>query len=458
MKSELEKSKRIVRNAFEKVNTSMVNTTSELTGNTDNTDITVTNTTSDNLINTNNLNNDAYTVELFKIMDKNTDIFGVDTIRVKIPSNKKFKLNNSEGHIITVIYGKGVLKINSISDTLTTEKGSHMFIPLNENAEFESKSEDFELVVLSASKENVTGKKFLIKNNLFLKISTSEDTLLRWITTPQYLSRRVFLHHESTLVSKIGFPVSWNNTTMFDCTGLPLNDVGLPVFRMSYNNNTEINCCYDVPITSKVRYAKHPYKTNTNNTDNNNNTVKQEWSDWADIDSNTTYSLVETAEQAEIITETLEITETKDKDNGISKDNNNSSTTTVTKAHRNKHEIFIPEKSYVSLCCMFDPGITGIEKHIKGQYSDYVPVSETIKTQSYKDYLQILTQVDIMIESLSLDYALGKDIKKNEYYEAFKNGLEKQKEIENQLMLTNPERVEAMKLFSVEAEMKSMTI
>jgi hypothetical protein len=45
--------------------------------------------------------------------------------------------------------------------------------------------------------------------------------LLRWVITPQYLSRRIFLHHDPTLLSKSGHPVSWFHTTMFDVAGLP---------------------------------------------------------------------------------------------------------------------------------------------------------------------------------------------------------------------------------------------
>ena len=85
------------------------------------------------------------------------------------------------------------------------------------------------------------------------------------LLTLQYLSRRIFLHHDPTLLSKSGNPVSLFHTTMFDVDGLPKNEDGEPVFKMSYNSRTEFNVCYDVKGIARVRMAEHPYKA-TNQT------------------------------------------------------------------------------------------------------------------------------------------------------------------------------------------------
>jgi hypothetical protein len=39
---------------------------------------------------------------------------------------------------------------------------------------------------------------------------------------------------------------------MFDVAGLPKNEEGDSVFKMSYNSRTEFNVCYDVKGKAKV--------------------------------------------------------------------------------------------------------------------------------------------------------------------------------------------------------------
>ena len=46
---------------------------------------------------------------------------------------------------------------------------------------------------------------------------------------------------------------------MFDVAGLPVNEDREPVFKMSYNSRTEVDVCYDVKGTARVRMAQHPY-------------------------------------------------------------------------------------------------------------------------------------------------------------------------------------------------------
>ena len=113
--------------------------------------------------------------------------------------------------------------------------------------------------------------------------------IFRWVLTPQYLSRRVFLYNDQTLLSKNRDPVSWFHTTMFDVNGLPVNDDGLSVFKMSYDNQTEPNVCFDVSGTARVRMAYHPYSVKS-----------QIWGEWQSLDNDTTYYVNEAVDSPEV--------------------------------------------------------------------------------------------------------------------------------------------------------------
>src|SRR5262249_18756391 len=134
------------------------------------------------------------------------------------------------------------------------------------------------------SASQARGRNLLLRDETFLAACAAGSQSLRWVLTPQYLSRRVFLHHDPILLSKSGNPVSWFHTTMFDVIGLPNNDEGEPVFKMSYNSRTEFNVIYDVEGEARVRFARHPYRS-----------AGQVWEPWQPIDGDTTYHLNEAA-------------------------------------------------------------------------------------------------------------------------------------------------------------------
>jgi hypothetical protein len=221
------------------------------------------------------------------------------------------------------------------------------------------------------------GKRLLLRNETFLAACASGSQPLRWILTPQYLSRRVFLYHDQTLLSKSGNPVSWFHTTMFDVSGLPQNEEGEPVFKMSYNSRTEVNFCYDVQGAARVRMAQHPYQK-----------VKQLWGPWLKLDSDSTYHLNEAAGSPE---EERRIDET----------------TRMPQTFRNKHEVYIND-GYVSLFCLFDPAPAGIERHRPGEYSDYEPLSQVAGTKDYESYSRQIVKYDEMVDQLSMAQAMGK--------------------------------------------------
>src|SRR5204863_9462523 len=100
--------------------------------------------------------------------------------------------------------------------------------------------------------DQARGERLLLRDEKFIAACATRSQTLRWTLTPQYLSRRIFLHHAPILLSKSGHPVSWFHTTMFDVAGLPPNQDGEPVFKMSYNSRTEFNVCYDVEGEARV--------------------------------------------------------------------------------------------------------------------------------------------------------------------------------------------------------------
>jgi hypothetical protein len=141
------------------------------------------------------------------------------------------------------------------SETLALASDVHVFLPLAAGAAFECDA-GTELVHVASSK--VRGERFLVRDETFLRACADGEHSLRWTLTPQYLSRRIFLHHDATLLSTSGDPVSWFHTTMFDTAGLLPNQDGESVFKMSYNSRTEINVCYDVKGDARVRFAETP--------------------------------------------------------------------------------------------------------------------------------------------------------------------------------------------------------
>ena len=305
------------------------------------------------------------------ILNRDRHPEGLDISRFSFKRAGKVKLNPLDGHIITILNGQIRLKINSFSKPLKLESFVHCYIPPHENATVKA-SENTEIIHVAGPESQARGKSLILRDEQFLRATAGTDRFFRWVLTPQYLSRRVFLHNDKILVSKNNMPVSWFRTTMFDVKGLPANDDGLAVFKMSYDNQTEPNICYDVVGKSQVRMAKHPYKEKG-----------QEWGEWQLLDNDTTYYLNED-------------------ENGSDIEWYTNSETGERFSKRNKHEIYIPEKGYVSLCCLFDPAPTGTEKHLPGKYSSYEQVSKIIRTEMYQRHLKALTVIDKMVDKLSI--------------------------------------------------------
>jgi hypothetical protein len=163
---------------------------------------------------------------------------------------------------------------------------------------------------------------------------------------------------------------------MFDVAGLPKNEEGFSVFKMSYNSRTEFNVCYEVKGNARVRMAKHPYSEKG-----------QFWHPWETLDKETTYNLHEVA-------------------GGPDEETFIDEQTGVMQTRRNKHEVHIVD-GYATLFCLFDPSPTGAEKHRTGEYSDYEPLSSIRDSPSYKIQLQEMAKYDEMVDSLSMARATG---------------------------------------------------
>jgi hypothetical protein len=194
---------------------------------------------------------------------------------------------------------------------------------------------------------------------------------------------------------------------MFDVSGLPENDDGEPVFKMSYNSRTEFNVCYDVKGTARVRMAQHPYQE-----------VRQLWGPWLSLDGDCTYHLNEAAGSLE-------------EECHINRE------TQVKQFLRNKHEVHIVD-GYVSLFCLFDPAPTGIERHRPGEYSDYEPLSQVLRSKSHETYQREISKFDEMVDKLSLAKAKGElsTLHATPLWQMYLRGREAQAAIEAELAKT----------------------
>jgi len=297
---------------------------------------------------------------------------GLDIDRIRFLEAGSFAPKSGVGHIISVLRGKGRLHITGDSRSpFSLDEGVHLYLPPGLESVLEAES-GIELVhVSSPSATQARGKKLLLRDETFVAACASGTQSLRWALTPQYLSRRIFLHHDPTLLSKSGNPVSWYRTTMFDVAGLPKNQEGEPVFKMSYNSRTECNVCYDVQGTARVRMAMHPYDAS-----------KQLWSPWYPLDGDSTYHLNEAAGSPEEECRIDEATGTR-------------------QFFRNKHEVHIVD-GHVTLFCIFDPAPVGVENHRPGEYSDYEPLSQVLGTELYKTHQREIARYDEMVDQLSL--------------------------------------------------------
>jgi hypothetical protein len=312
-----------------------------------------------------------------KILSSNIHPEGLEIGRIRFFETGSISPRPGVGHIVSCVKGSGKLHV-TVPDrqSYRLDGGVHLYLPPTLECTLDADSEMDLIVVSSPSASQARGERFLLRDETFVAACAAGSQMLRWAFTPQYLSRRIFLHHDRILLSKAGNPVSWYRTTMFDVAGLPLSEEGEPVFKMSYNSRTECNVCYDVKGTARVRMAQHPYgKTG------------QVWDPWATLDGDSTYHLNEAAgsTQEECLVD---------------------GTTGQKQFFRNKHEVYIDE-GHVTLCCLFDPAPTGIENHRPGEYSDYEPLSQVLGRKEYETHRREIAGYDEMVDRLSLAKATG---------------------------------------------------
>lgn len=336
-------------------------------------------------------------VEVARILRHDVHPEGLDFLRVRFLASGSYSPASDFGALVSV--PKGELRLKTFSGLkLQLVAGSHLYLPPGSGARFDG-NEGAELVlVLAPSAARARGERLLLRDDQFLSACALPERHLRWILTPQYLSRRVFLHHDRTLVSPTGDPLSWFHTTMFDVDGLPLNDEGVPVFKMSYNFRTEPNVCYEVAGNAKVRMAEHPYQ------DEN-----QRWGPWKNIDDQTTYHLNEDPAQSEW-----------------------RQGTSGARPLRNKHEIRIVH-GHVSLMCMHDPAPTGAERHSAGEYSEYGDLAAILGLPEYKEYLELLDPLEHMVDTLSMAKASGQCLEELPEWSDYQEGLAAQRLLEASL-------------------------
>lgn len=298
---------------------------------------------------------------------------GLDVERLRFVDAGPMALRPDVGHVVSVHAGAAQLDLGG--EVLALRTGAHAFVPPGAAARVIGERGAGLVTVSAASPAGSRGKDLLVRDEAFLAACATPGHSLRWILTPQYLSRRIFLHHDHALVGRLGDPVSWFHTTMFDVAGLPKNAEGESVFKMAYNSKTEINVCFDVAGDARVRMALHPYPADGG---------VQRWGSWQPLDGESSYHLNEASDGPDV-----EWTET----NG------------VRRSLRNKHEVW--SSGYVTLFCLFDPAPTGVERHKPGEYSDYEPLADVVVRPEYAAHVQALASLDEMVDVLSLAQARG---------------------------------------------------
>lgn len=297
------------------------------------------------------------------ILHADTSPEGVAVSRLRARQDGPLSLDAAHGHLITVIAGE--VRATVEGERLVLRDGVHLFVPPGAAVPLEVKAGAQLVHVASPA---ARGRRVLVRDEAFVSACAIEGQSLRWILTPQYLSRRIFLHHDQALASKSGHPLSWFHTTMFDVAGLPPNADGESVFKMSYNSRTEFNVCYDVQGEARVRMAEHPY-------------AGQTWGAWQGLDGEATYHLDEPA--------------------GGPHEERLTAADGSAQTLRNKHEVYSRE-GYVSLFCMFDPAPTGTERHRPGEYSDYEPYAAVSGRPEFAEHQRALARLDAMVDRLSL--------------------------------------------------------
>ncbi len=312
-------------------------------------------------------------VEYAHILHHDLHPEGLDFFRVRFLESSDYRPPSDFGILASVVKGELELGCKE-SGSLRMVAGTHAYLPPGSTPNFRGQAGTELILVLAPTPALARGQKLLLRNDQFLAACALPDQPLRWILTPQYLSRRVFLHHDKTLVSRSGNPVSWFHTTRFDVDGLPWNGEGVPVFKMSYNFRTEPNVCYEARGEATIRLALHPYSDGG-----------QSWGPYQVIDGERTYHLSESAAESEW----------REEAGGR-------------RPFRNKHEVRIVG-GHVSLMCMHDPAPTGAESHAAGEYSEYGDLSKILKTPEYQRFLEGLAPLDSMVDVLSVATARSDD-------------------------------------------------
>jgi hypothetical protein len=338
-------------------------------------------------------------VAVAKILQHDVHPEGLDFDRVRFGGEADFALARDAGTLLSVLSGR--LELGTTEhDSLALEAGTHVYLPPASKPRLRGHAGTDILYASSPSPDRARGTRMMVRSDRFIAGCALPGHSLRWILTPQYLSRRAFLHHDQTLVSPRGEPLSWFHTTMFDAHGLPVNDEGSPVFKMSYNHRTEPNVCYDVQGNARVRMAEHPYSQS------------QSWGPWQQLSGEGTYHLCEDVDVAEKIWA-----------NGKEV------------PRRNKHEVQIVD-GHVSLMCMHNPGCTGAERHSEGEYSGYGDLSEVLGTTAHLEHLERIKPFDLVIDALSLAVALGEDPTSLREWSQYQEGLGCQRAFEAGLLET----------------------
>lgn len=312
-------------------------------------------------------------VEVARVLDHRVHPEGLDVDRVRFNGTAEREVGGAGGKILSVVAGSGALHVDGEARALEVDRGTHVFLPAGRGAKLVAHAGTSLVTVTAPSKEQSPGEQLLIRHERFVSASAAAGHALRWILTPQYLSRRIFLHHDRALASKSKQPVSWFRTTMFDVSGLPKNADGESVFKMSYNSRTEINVLYDVTGDCRVRMAKHPYGS------------EQAWEPWTKLTTGMSYHLDEEAEGPDA--EWIEAGGER-------------------RCFRNKHEVFM-DGGHCSLFCLFDPAPTGVERHQAGEYSDYEGLGRVIARPEYEVHRREIGAFDEMVDTLSLAKARG---------------------------------------------------
>lgn len=338
-------------------------------------------------------------VAVAKILQRDVHPEGLDFARVRFAGAADYELPRDAGTLLSVL--SGCLELRTAEhEALTLAAGTHVYLPPKSNPRLRGQAGTDILHACAPSPDRARGTRMMIRSDRFIAGCALPQRSLRWILTPQYLSRRAFLHHDKTLLSPQGEPLSWFHTTMFDARGLPENDEGSPVFKMSYNHRTEPNVCYDVQGSAQVRVAQHPYSE------------PQRWGPWQPLSSEATYHLCEDIDASEWV-------------RGEDKD----------EPRRNKHEVKIAD-GHVSLICMHNPACTGAEQHSKGEYSGYGDLSEVVGTAAHLEHLSRITPLDSVVDSLSLAVAKGEDPTRLPEWSQFQEGLRWQRAVEAALLET----------------------